>query len=118
MLDYLLATVFWRIDVWILKPLAGDLSVGLYSVGIKYLDGLNIIPSVFTLAIFPLMSRYAKRDGNNLLRSYILSLRLLIMISLPLAMVITCLATPLVSIVGGAQIFECAAIDSALWLAL
>ncbi|CAN5689842.1 hypothetical protein BH10CHL1_BH10CHL1_13720 [soil metagenome] len=103
MINHLLATVFWRIDVSILRPLAGDISVGLYSIGLKYLDGLNIIPSVFTLAIFPLMSRYAKRDGNNLLRSYVLSLRLLIMVSLPLAMVVTFLAAPLVSVVGGSK---------------
>ncbi|MCX6049685.1 MAG: flippase [Chloroflexi bacterium] len=103
MINHLLATVFWRIDVSILRPLAGDVSVGLYSIGLKYLDGLNIIPSVFTLAIFPLMSRYAKRDGNNLLRSYVLSLRLLIMVSLPLAMVVTFLAAPLVSVVGGSK---------------
>jgi len=103
MLNHLLATVFWRIDLWILRPLAGDISVGLYSVGLKYLDGLNIIPSIFTMAIFPLMSRYARREGGNLLRSYIISLRLLVIISLPIAMVFTVLAEPLVRIVGGAE---------------
>ena len=57
MINHLLATIFWRIDIWILRPLAGAVSVGLYSVGLKYLDGLNIIPSMFTMALFPLMSR-------------------------------------------------------------
>ncbi|MDQ3247657.1 MAG: flippase, partial [Chloroflexota bacterium] len=103
MLNHLLATIFWRIDLWILRPLAGDVSVGLYSVALKYLDGLNIIPSIFTMAIFPLMSRYARREGDNLLRSYTVSLRLLIMLSLPIAMVFTVLAEPLVRIVGGAD---------------
>ncbi|MFN8489267.1 MAG: oligosaccharide flippase family protein [Caldilineaceae bacterium] len=106
MINHLLATIFWRIDVWILRPLAGEVSVGLYSVGLKYLDGLNIIPSIFTMAIFPLMSRYAKQGGNSLLRSYILSLRLLIILSLPLAMAITFLAQPLVYIVGGAKYLD------------
>ena len=59
MINHLLATIFWRIDVWILRPLAGAAAVGLYSIGLKYLDGLNIIPSMFTMAIFPLMSRFA-----------------------------------------------------------
>ena len=71
MINHLLATIFWRIDVWILRPLAGAAAVGLYSVGLKYLDGLNIIPSVFTMAVFPLMSRYAKHDGEGLLRAYV-----------------------------------------------
>jgi O-antigen/teichoic acid export membrane protein len=102
MLNHLLATIFWRIDVWILRPLAGAVNVGLYSVALKYLDGLNIVPSVFTMAIFPLMSRYARRDGDSLLRSYVISLRLLVMVSLPIAMMVTFIAEPLVWLVGGA----------------
>ncbi|MCC9074569.1 oligosaccharide flippase family protein [Litorilinea aerophila] len=103
MINHLLATIFWRIDLWILRPLAGAASVGLYSVGLKYLDGLNIVPSVFTMAVFPLMSRYARHNGSNLLRSYVLSLRLLVMVSLPIAMSVTFLAEPLVYLVGGVQ---------------
>ncbi|MBX2998053.1 MAG: flippase [Caldilineaceae bacterium] len=103
MINHLLATIFWRIDVWLLRPMAGAFSVGLYSASLKYLDGLNIIPSTFTFAIFPLMSRYAKREGEGLLRSYILSVRLLLMISLPLAMTITLLAEPLIYVLGGAE---------------
>ncbi len=95
MINHLLATIFWRIDVWILRPLSGAASVGLYSVGLKYLDGLNIIPSVFTMAVFPLMSRYATREDDNLLRSYVISVRLLVIVSLPIAMSVTFLAEPL-----------------------
>ncbi|MEZ4637979.1 MAG: flippase [Caldilineaceae bacterium] len=103
MINHLLATIFWRIDVWLLRPLAGAVSVGLYSAALKYLDGLNIIPSTFTFAIFPLMSRYAKKEGEGLLRSYVLSARLLLMVSLPLAMTITVLAGPLIYVLGGAE---------------
>jgi O-antigen/teichoic acid export membrane protein len=106
MINHLLATIFWRIDIWILRPLAGAVSVGLYSIGLKYLDGLNIIPSLFTMALFPLMSRYARQEGGNLLRSYVLALRLLVLISLPIAMSVTFLARPLVFIVGGTQYLD------------
>ena len=103
MINHLLATVFWRIDIWILRPLVGAASVGLYSVALKYLDGLNIIPSTFTLAVFPLMSRLARQEGAALLRSYTLSVRLLLMVSLPLAAAVTLLAQPLIYLLGGAQ---------------
>lgn len=106
MINHLLATIFWRIDIWILRPLAGAFSVGLYSASLKYLDGLNIIPSTFTLAVFPLMSRYARQFSpheSGLLRSYILSVRLLLLASLPLAMTITVLAEPLIYILGGVE---------------
>ena len=103
MINHLLSTIFWRIDVWILRPLAGAASVGLYSIGLKYLDGLNIIPSVFTMAVFPLMSRYARSEGDTLLRSYVVSVRLLVILSLPVATAVTFLAEPLVWLVGGSQ---------------
>jgi len=106
MINNLLATIFWRIDVWILRPLAGATAVGLYSVGLKYIDGLNIIPSMFTLALFPMMSRHAKREGGNLLRTYVLSIRLLLMVSLPIAAAVTFLARDLVYLVGGAQYLD------------
>ena len=103
MINHLLATVFWRIDIWILRPLVGAASVGLYSVALKYLDGLNIIPSTFTLAIFPLMSRLARQEGAALLRSYTLGVRLLLIVSLPLAVAVTMLAQPLIFLLGGVQ---------------
>ena len=103
MINHLLATIFWRMDIWMLRPLAGAASVGLYSASLKYLDGLNIIPSTFTLAIFPLMSRFARQEGAGLLRSYTLSVRLLLLISLPVAMTIAALAKPLIYLIGGAN---------------
>jgi O-antigen/teichoic acid export membrane protein len=106
MINHLLATIFWRIDIWILRPIAGAAAVGLYSIGLKYLDGLNIIPSMFTMAVFPLMSRFARSENSNLLRSYVISMRLLTIISLPIAMAVTFLATPLVFLVGGAQYLD------------
>ncbi len=106
MINHLLATIFWRIDVWILFPLAGAAAVGLYSIGLKYIDGLNIIPAVSTMAIFPLMSRLARSESNSLLRAYVVSLRLLTMLSLPIAMAVTFLARPLVFIVGGVQYLD------------
>lgn len=106
MINNLLATIFWRIDVWILRPLAGATAVGLYSVGLKYIDGLNIIPSMFTLALFPMMSRHAKREGGSLLRTYVVSIRLLLMVSLPVAAAVTFLARDLVYLIGGAQYLD------------
>jgi O-antigen/teichoic acid export membrane protein len=41
------------------------------------------------------MSRYATREDDNLLRSYVISVRLLVIVSLPIAMSVTFLAEPL-----------------------
>jgi O-antigen/teichoic acid export membrane protein len=103
MINHLLATVFFRVDVLILKPLKGEATVGLYGAAYKFIDGLNVIPAYFTLAIFPIMSRLAQSARDSLMRAYILSLRLLLMVSLPVAVATTFLAEPLILILGGAQ---------------
>ncbi len=101
MINHLLATVFFRIDVWILKPISGAGAVGLYGAAYKYIDGLNVIPSYFTMAIFPLMARLARDSRDSMARSYILALRLLLTISLPIAVLTTFIARPLILILGG-----------------
>jgi O-antigen/teichoic acid export membrane protein len=103
MINHLLATLFFRIDVLILQPTWGDRAVGFYGAAYKYIDGINIIPSYFTLAIFPMMSRYAQTARDSLIRAYILSLRLLLMLALPLAVGTPFIARELILILGGSQ---------------
>lgn len=103
MINHLLATLFFRIDVLILQPTWGDRAVGFYGAAYKYIDGINIIPSYFTLAIFPLMSRYAHTARDSLVRAYILSLRLLLSIALPLAVGTPFIARELILLLGGGQ---------------
>ena len=114
MLNHLLASIFWRIDMWLLKPLAGVAAVGIYSAGVKYLDGFNVIPSFLTLAIFPLMSRYARDSHESLIRAYHLAIRILVMIALPIAVLVTLLSTLLIRILGGSAFLP----DSAIALTI
>ena len=110
MINHLLASIFWRIDVWILKPVAGAAAVGIYSAGVKYLDGLNVIPAYFTLAIFPLMSRYARGQHESLVRAYRVAVRLLVMMALPIAVLVTFIAAPLIQVLGGERFLPDSAI--------
>lgn len=112
MINHLLASVFWRINLYILQWFAGASAVGIFSAATKYLDGLNVIPSYFTLAVFPLMSRYAQTQGDALARAYRVAAQLLFILALPIAVAFTFLATPLIRILGGAAYLP----DSALAL--
>ncbi|MDM8521400.1 oligosaccharide flippase family protein [Anaerolineales bacterium HSG6] len=85
MINHLLSTIFFRIDVFILSPTWGDNAVGYYNAAYKYIDGINVIPQYFTLAIFPLMSKFATDSRESLVRAYLLSLRLLLLLAIPLA---------------------------------
>lgn len=103
MLNNLLSTFFFKIDVALLESMRGNTVVGLYSVAYKFLDALNIIPASFTIAIFPIMSRYAVSAKDSLVKAYLLSVRLLVIVALPVAIVTTVLAEPLVYLLGGSQ---------------
>ncbi len=102
MINNLLATVFWRISQFVLRGATNPAALGIFSAGVKWLDGLNVIPAYFTLAIFPLMSRYAHAGKDTLARSYRLAVQLLFMAALPVAVFFTFAATPLIRILGGA----------------
>jgi O-antigen/teichoic acid export membrane protein len=101
MINHLLATIFFRIDVFILKPTWGDKNVGFYNAAYKYIDGINVIPQYFTLAIFPLMSRFAADSRDSLVRAYILSLRLLLLLALPIAVGTPFIARELILFLAG-----------------
>ena len=103
MINLMLATIFFRIDVLLLKPMRGDMVVGYYSAALKYVDGLLIIPQYFTVAIFPLMSRYAATSRDSLMRAYVLSLRLLLIIALPIAAAMPFIAEGLIMVLGGGE---------------
>jgi len=101
MLNNLLSRVFFMSDVLLLKPLRGDAEVGYYNAAYRYIRGLDVIPSYFTLAIFPLISRFAESQRDSLVRAYILSIKLLLMIALPVAVGTTFIARELILILAG-----------------
>jgi len=103
MINHLLATLFFRMDVTLLQPMRGDVVVGWYTTAYKFIDGLVIIPSTFTMALFPIMSRFATSARDSLIRAYMLSIRYLAALSLPVALLTTIYARQIILLFGGAQ---------------
>ncbi len=110
MLNHLLATLFFKVDVLLMERLGGRLLlatgntvVGWYSTAYKWIDAINIIPSFFTMAIFPVMSRQADEDSDELANTYRLAVKLLVIIALPLAVVTVCVAPTLIQVLGGSE---------------
>jgi len=101
MVNHLLATLFFKIDVPLMQSMQGSTVVGLYSAAYKWVDALNIIPAFSTSALFPVMSRQADEDKPALLRSYTIGIKLLVALALPLAVVTTFIAPALMLILGG-----------------
>ncbi|MCS7002720.1 MAG: polysaccharide biosynthesis C-terminal domain-containing protein, partial [Dehalococcoidia bacterium] len=70
----------------------GDAAVGYYTTAYKFIDGLNIIPSFFTLAVFPIFARYAASSTESLQYGFRLSLKALLIISVPITVLTTLMA--------------------------
>jgi O-antigen/teichoic acid export membrane protein len=101
MLNNLLNSVFFRVDSLMLKPMAGDAALGWYGTAYKFIDGLGVISSSFTLALFPLFSQYAQVDREKLARTFGFALKLLLMVSLPISVGTTLIAYDVISIFAG-----------------
>jgi O-antigen/teichoic acid export membrane protein len=107
MLNHLMATLFFRVDVFLIEGLRnrrgldGNVLVGWYSWAYKGIDALNIIPSFFTFAIFPVMSRQAHENREALSATYHLAVKLLVVVALPAATAMTLLADPFIAVLGG-----------------
>ncbi|NDJ34878.1 MAG: flippase, partial [Chloroflexi bacterium] len=110
MINHLLATLFFRIDVILLELLTTAQVVGWYGVVYKWIDAINVIPAFFTQALFPVMSRQAAEDRALLKRSYVFSVKLLTLLSLPTAVITTLLAPLLIGILAGAAFLPYSAI--------
>ena len=103
MINHLLAALFFRMDVTLLQPMQGDIVVGWYTTAYKFVDGLVIVPSTFTVALFPLMSRFAASARDSLIRAYFLSIKYLTALSLPVALLTTVYAREVILLFGGSR---------------
>jgi O-antigen/teichoic acid export membrane protein len=108
MVNNLLAGLFFKVDVALLEPIRnarqsglGSREVGWYSTAYKYVEAYNLVPSLFTFALFPVMSRQAAGDRPALARGYALAVKLLFGAALPLAAMTTFLAHTMIGLLGG-----------------
>jgi O-antigen/teichoic acid export membrane protein len=101
MINGLLNQLFFKIDVLLLKPLAGDLALGWYSTAYKLIDGLQVIPASFVIALFPLLARYAHEDRRRMAHVGETGLKVLLSLAFPIAVGTTLLAQPIILLIAG-----------------
>ncbi len=101
MLNHLLATLFFKVDVTLLQAIKGDVAVGYYGAAYKPIDALTIIPSYFTMAVFPIMARFATSARDSLMRAYQVAVRVLLLLAVPISITVFFAAEPLIYLLGG-----------------
>lgn len=113
-INQLLAGLFFKVDSLLLPRLAGATAAGSYAAAYKVIDGVGVISSSVTLALFPRLARDASAERERLARAYRLALRFLLQLAFPLAAVVSLLAEPIVALVAGPAFLP----DGALALSL
>jgi O-antigen/teichoic acid export membrane protein len=101
LLNNLLASLFFRLDTYVIQFSRGPVELGLYSAAYKFINFTLILPPYLTMALFPGLARQAERDPAALRRTLRLAIGYLVMLALPGALATTALAEPLIWVVGG-----------------
>jgi O-antigen/teichoic acid export membrane protein len=84
MLNQLLTVFFFKIDVPLLRAFRNNDEVGIYGAAYKFVDAMLLVPATFIPAVFPILSRQAASQREALKRGTDLSLKVLLLIALPL----------------------------------
>jgi O-antigen/teichoic acid export membrane protein len=101
-LPYFLLTVFsvvyYRISSLMLAKMATDEVVGWFGAAFRFFDSLNFLPYIFTMAIYPVLSRLWVEHGDTHRRTTVKSLEFVILAGVPMSVGIYAFSPQVVNI--------------------
>jgi O-antigen/teichoic acid export membrane protein len=97
----ILRRVSWQIDVMLLEAMVGLQFVALFSGAYRIVWGLMILPNALGASLFPVLSNLAQSSPQRLLSAYERALKFLIVLGLPIAVVGTLAAEPIIRLLLG-----------------
>jgi O-antigen/teichoic acid export membrane protein len=103
MLNHLFAVIFFQIDIPLMKQINGSEAVGWYNSAYKWVNAFNVIPSFFTFALFPVISRQVQSADSDARRTFRLSIKLMLLIAFPIAALTTLMAPLMIGVLGGRE---------------
>ncbi|MBI2315281.1 flippase [Candidatus Daviesbacteria bacterium] len=77
-----LGLLYFRIDTVMLAYLKGSFETGIYGAAYKFLEAVIFIPSVLSMALFPVLARVHETSPQSLKKIYFKSLKIMLLISL------------------------------------
>ena len=97
------ATLYWRIDIFMLSKLQPVEDVGYYGAAWRILALAMIFPQSLCLSLYPHIASTALNDPDQLKRIGRGAMRYLLVLTLPAAIGITVLAAPILELLYGAD---------------
>jgi len=95
------ATLYWRIDVFMLSQLRGVEDVGQYGAAWRLLELGIVVPQSFCQALYPQMAQAVRRGPDDLAWLGSAAARYLLALSLPAAVCATVVAGPMLAFLYG-----------------
>jgi O-antigen/teichoic acid export membrane protein len=112
------ATLYWRIDIFMLSKLRAVEDVGYYGAAWRILELAMVLPQSLCLSLYPQISAAALKDLSQLSWIGRGAMRYLLAISLPAAIGVTLLAQPILVLLYGPAFAAAASTLSVLVLTL
>jgi O-antigen/teichoic acid export membrane protein len=94
-------TIYFWIDSLLLSLIQGNQAVGWYNAGYRLVFSLLFIPTIFSAAVFPAMSRFHVSSHDSLELMWQEFLRFMLILSIPIAVGTTLLAGKIIALVFG-----------------
>ena len=95
-LTVVLSTLYFKIDVPILKVFTTFVAVGIYSAAYKYLEAVVFVPQTLMDPIFPALSQLAHAGNDRLAGASTRVYKLLAVVGLPISLMMVVLAEPII----------------------
>ncbi len=97
------AFIYYRIDVMMLSSMTNDAVVGWYGAPYRLFDTLMFFPLILTTAVFPVLARLWQTSRENMVDTSRKLLDLTVIVAVPLAVGMSALAQPIISLLFGLQ---------------
>jgi O-antigen/teichoic acid export membrane protein len=94
-------TIYFWIDSLLLSLIQGNQAVGWYNAGYRLVFSFLFVPTIFSTAVFPAMSRFHLTARDSLEFMWKEFLRFMLILSIPLAVGTTLLAGRIIALVFG-----------------
>ena len=106
--------IYFKIDVPMLRALAGDHEVGLYNAAYKLMENLSVLPAILMAATFPALAQTVDSDPAAAARLHRMTLRVLVLGGLAGAAVLLLVPDLLILVLNGSEYAAAAPILMAL----
>jgi O-antigen/teichoic acid export membrane protein len=99
----LFSTFYYRINSVILAKMVSDDEVGWFGAAYRLFEIMNFLPSIFSVAVYPVLSRLWKEEVNIHRRTTQKGLEFMIMAGVPISILLAMFAEHLVSLFYASQ---------------